>query len=102
MYEHLVIEWGDKVDPMDPEKKIMTPRVIANKVKHFFRCYSMNRHKNTVNTPAYHAEAYGNDDNRYDHRPYIYDISWDYQFEKIDEVLECLEEYKLRKEMGYD
>lgn len=57
---------------------------VANKVKHFFRCYSINRHKMTTITPAYHAETYGNDDNRYDLRPFLYNNDWEYQFEKID------------------
>ena len=40
------------------------PSVIAHKVKHFFRCYAINRHKMTVLTPSYHAESYSPDDNR--------------------------------------
>ena len=41
-----------------------SPKVIADKVKHFFRCYAINRHKMTVLTPSYHAESYSPDDNR--------------------------------------
>jgi NAD+ synthase (glutamine-hydrolysing) len=29
-----------------------------------------------VLTPSYHAEAYGIDDNRFDHRQFLYDVSW--------------------------
>jgi hypothetical protein len=36
---------------------------IAEKVKFFFRCYAVNRHKMTVITPAYHTETYSPDDN---------------------------------------
>lgn len=37
---------------------------LADKVKHFFRMYAINRHKLTVLPPAYHTEAYSADDNR--------------------------------------
>ena len=39
-----------------------------------------------VNTPSYHAEAYGNDDNRFDHRQFMYDTTWEHQFEQIDKL----------------
>ncbi|KAI1895956.1 hypothetical protein AGOR_G00112110 [Albula goreensis] len=45
---------------------------VANKVKRFFRMYSVNRHKMTTVTPAYHAENYSPDDNRFDLRPILY------------------------------
>jgi len=57
---------------------------IAEKVKHFFRCYSVNRHKMTVLTPAYHAECYSPDDNRFDHRQFLYNVLWTWQFRYID------------------
>jgi NAD+ synthase (glutamine-hydrolysing) len=62
-----------------------TPEQVSNKVKHFFRCYAINRHKMTVLTPAYHAESYSPDDNRYDHRPFLYNAQWTWQFRAIDE-----------------
>jgi len=65
---------------------------IAAKVKRFFYFYSLNRHKMTVITPSYHAESYGPDDNRFDLRPFLYNVSWGWQFRKIDE------ETKKRKE----
>lgn len=43
-------------------------------VKDFFRYYSMNRHKATVLTPSYHMESYSPDDNRYDHRQFLYNV----------------------------
>lgn len=61
-----------------------TPEEVADKVKHFFRCYAINRHKMTVLTPAYHAESYSPDDNRFDHRPFLYRASWSWQFRAID------------------
>lgn len=58
---------------------------VAEKVKHFFRCYAINRHKMTVLTPSYHAESYGPDDNRFDLRPFLYRANWSWQFRAIDE-----------------
>ncbi|GFG35262.1 hypothetical protein Cfor_06550 [Coptotermes formosanus] len=67
-----------------------TPEQVSNKVKHFFRCYAINRHKMTVLTPACHAESYSPDDNRYDHRPFLYNAQWTWQFRAIDEQLQTL------------
>lgn len=61
-----------------------TPEEIAAKTKHFFRCYAINRHKMTVLTPSYHAESYSPDDNRFDHRPFLYRANWSWQFKAID------------------
>ena len=58
---------------------------IAEKVKHFFRCYSINRHKMTVITPSYHAESYSPDDNRFDLRQFLYNNTWSWQFAAIDQ-----------------
>ena len=44
----------------------------------------MNRHKATTLTPAYHAESYSPDDNRYDHRQFLYNTAWPWQFKCID------------------
>eukprot|EP01091_Cochliopodium_minus_P008903 TRINITY_DN2092_c0_g2_i1.p1 TRINITY_DN2092_c0_g2~~TRINITY_DN2092_c0_g2_i1.p1 ORF type:complete len:703 (-),score=157.25 TRINITY_DN2092_c0_g2_i1:76-2184(-) len=60
---------------------------VAHKVKHFFRCYGINRHKMTTLTPSYHCESYSPDDNRYDHRPFLYNSVWDLQFEEIDKIV---------------
>ncbi|ESO87061.1 hypothetical protein LOTGIDRAFT_177462 [Lottia gigantea] len=65
-----------------------SPAEVASKVKFFFRSYSINRHKMTVVTPSYYAETYSPDDNRFDHRQILYDISWSWQFEAIDEALQ--------------
>ncbi|XP_063800244.1 glutamine-dependent NAD(+) synthetase [Pseudophryne corroboree] len=72
----------------------ISPRQVAEKVKHFFRMYSINRHKMTTLTPAYHAESYSPDDNRFDLRPFLYNASWTWQFRCIDEQLSYLEESK--------
>ncbi|NXE68458.1 NADE synthetase, partial [Calcarius ornatus] len=65
-------------------KELFTPREVASKVKHFFRMYSVNRHKMTTLTPSYHAENYSPDDNRFDLRPFLYNTSWSWQFRCID------------------
>ena len=77
------------------------PRVTASKVKHFFRMYAINRHKMTTITPAYHAESYSPDDNRYDLRPFLYNTNWTRQFAEIDRLVEALEKRQVR-ETGRD
>jgi len=69
----------------------MAPATVAEKVKKFFFFYSINRHKTTVLTPAYHAESYTPDDNRFDLRPFLYNASWTWQFQKMDEEVATLE-----------
>ncbi|XP_031244857.1 glutamine-dependent NAD(+) synthetase isoform X3 [Mastomys coucha] len=68
-----------------------TPRQVAEKVKLFFSKYSMNRHKMTTLTPAYHAENYSPDDNRFDLRPFLYNTRWPWQFLCIDNQVLQLE-----------
>ncbi|KAL4439201.1 hypothetical protein ABPG77_004103 [Micractinium sp. CCAP 211/92] len=69
-----------------------TPSEVAEKVKHFFKYYAINRHKATTLTPAYHAESYSPDDNRFDHRQFLYNFRWPWQFRRIDEVAAQAEE----------
>ena len=76
MYQRLLSRWQGR----------FTPSEIAIKVKHFFRCYAINRHKLTTLTPSYHAEAYSPDDNRFDLRQFLYPTNWARQFETIDAV----------------
>lgn len=64
----------------------LAPEAVAEKVKLFFRCYSVNRHKMTTLTPAYHAEQYSPDDNRFDLRPFLYPVAWPRQFAAIDRL----------------
>ena len=68
-----------------PPSSLLPPPQIAEKVKHFFRCYSINRHKMTVITPSYHAESYSPDDNRFDLRQFLYNNTWSWQFAAIDQ-----------------
>lgn len=48
----------------------------------------------TVVTPAYHAEQYSPDDNRFDHRPFLYRANWSWQFREIDRQVRC---FSIRK-----
>ena len=66
MFEHLLVKLSKKKDQVTG--KVMSPKEIADKVKQFFLIYSKNRHKMTVLPPSYHANAYGNEDNRYNLR----------------------------------
>jgi len=68
-----------------------TPTQVADKVKKFYKFYSINRHKMTVLTPSYHAEAYGTDDNRFDLRQFLYDTKWEVQFAEIDSIAQTIE-----------
>jgi NAD+ synthase (glutamine-hydrolysing) len=54
MWSKLLHTWGDR----------LSPQQIYEKVRFFFWCYGINRHKMTTLTPSYHAEQYGPDDNR--------------------------------------
>jgi hypothetical protein len=57
----------------------------------------MFRHKMTTLTPSYHAEVYSPDDNRFDHRPFLYNIRWTWQFSAIGKVcLQIIQNYKKR------
>ena len=69
----------------------LTPIAIAEKVKRFFRYYSINRHKMTTLTPSYHAENYSPDDNRFDLRQFLYNHLWPRQFRKIDSLTSLAE-----------
>ena len=79
MFEKLVYEWNH-----------LAPSEVAEKVKRFFFYYSINRHKMTTLTPAYHAESYSPDDNRFDLRQFLYNVRWTWQFRKIDQLVQEL------------
>ncbi len=80
MFEKLVEEWDT-----------LQPRAVAEKVKHFFTYYAINRHKMTTLTPSYHAESYSPDDNRFDLRQFLYQTRWTWQFRRIDALVKKLE-----------
>ncbi|KAL9100957.1 MAG: hypothetical protein Q9187_009298 [Circinaria calcarea] len=76
MWEHLVRKWGPQ----------LSPRQVYEKVRFFYHCFNVNRHKMTTMTPALHMEQYSPDDNRFDLRPFVYPVfSWPYR--KIEEAL---------------
>lgn len=76
MWSKLIHTWGDT----------LSPQQTYEKVKWFFRCYSINRHKMTTLTPSYHAEAYGTDDNRFDLRPFLYP-GFEHAYRKIEATI---------------
>jgi NAD+ synthase (glutamine-hydrolysing) len=80
MFEKLALEWDH-----------LPPRAVAEKVKRFFTYYAINRHKATVLTPAYHAEAYAPDDNRFDLRQFLYNTRWSWQFRRIEQLVAEME-----------
>ena len=78
MFSHLTTQWRDKY-PLEE---------IATKVKRFFHYYAINRHKMTILTPSYHAEAYSPDDNRFDLRPFLLPPQYQsWPFKKIDDLV---------------
>lgn len=78
MFLNLLHEWTPKG---------LTPEEIATKVKRFFYYYAINRHKMTTITPAYHAESYSPDDNRFDLRPFLIIPTFPWASKKIDETV---------------
>lgn len=61
--------------------------IVAEKVKKFWFFYAINRHKMTTMTPAYHAEQYSPDDNRFDLRPFLINPRFPLASKKIDEMV---------------
>ncbi|XP_076311459.1 NAD synthetase isoform X2 [Tachypleus tridentatus] len=90
MFCKLIHLWKDK----------LTPAEVAEKVKFFFRHYAINRHKMTVLTPSYHAESYSPDDNRFDHRQFLYNAKWKWQFDAIDVQVKLLKLMKGAEQVG--
>lgn len=76
----------------------LTPSEIAIKVKRFFYYYAVNRHKQTILTPSYHAEQYSPDDNRYDLRPFLILPTFPWASKKIDEVVQKSEQQAKAKD----
>ncbi|KAI1320651.1 glutamine-dependent NAD(+) synthetase with GAT domain-containing protein [Xylariaceae sp. FL0255] len=86
MFERLVHEWGAG------SERRLSPREVAEKGKRFFHFHKINRHKQTVATPAYHAESYSPDDHRFDLRPFLYPPAFgSREFRKIDDRFAVLE-----------
>lgn len=66
-------------------------QAIAEKVKFFFKMYSINRHKLTVLTPSVHMEEYSPEDNRHDLRQIFYNAGWPWQFRRLDQLVARLQ-----------
>ncbi|MCJ1289338.1 glutamine-dependent NAD(+) synthetase [Xylographa carneopallida] len=79
MWRKLLHEWGN----------MLSPQEIYEKTRSFFWYYSINRHKMTTVTPAYHAEQYSPDDNRFDLRPFLYP-SFDFAYRKIEKAIKAM------------
>eukprot|EP00891_Asterochloris_glomerata_P006489 jgi/Astpho2/6489/e_gw1.00096.52.1_t len=90
MFRALLVEWKGRYEPT----------LIAQRVKDFFKYYAQNRHKATTLTPAYHAENYSPDDHRFDHRQFLYNWRWPWQFSKIDALAEELSKQHKTKNAG--
>ncbi|KAL6871195.1 NAD+ synthase [Trichoderma novae-zelandiae] len=91
MFLRLLNEWGGHGK--------LSPREIADKVKRFHHYHFINRHKQTVSTPSYHASAYSPDDHRFDLRPFLYPAAFEsWSFKKIDERVAALEKAMERKQ----
>lgn len=84
MFERLVVDWSDH----------MTPRQVYAKVGDFFRFYAINRHKMTTMTPGLYLESYTPDDNRFDLRPFLYNVRFAFERRKIEGMLKKMEEKK--------
>lgn len=90
MFLRLLSEWASDGK--------MSPREVADKVKRFHHYYYINRHKQTIATPAYFAEGYSPDDHRFDLRPFVYPPAFEsWSFKKIDERVATLERKLGRK-----
>lgn len=95
MFRALVSRWGPG------SERGLSVSEVADKVKRFFFYYSINRHKMTTLTPAYHAEDYCPEDNRHDLRQFLYNPSWKWQFRGVDTLQQQYEkEAKMRSEGG--
>ncbi|CAD0020116.1 unnamed protein product [Aureobasidium pullulans] len=81
MWEKLCVDWRDQY----------TPGEVYTKVRRFMWFYAINRHKMTTITPAYYAEQYAPDDNRFDLRPFLYP-SFTFAHRKIENELKMMEE----------
>ncbi|KAH9526118.1 Glutamine-dependent NAD(+) synthetase [Dermatophagoides farinae] len=68
--------------------QLVEPTLLASKIKRFFTLYARNRHKQTILTPSLHTETYSPDDNRFDHRQFLFNTKWPWQFEQIDKMIE--------------
>lgn len=85
MFVKLYHEWSQPPHNYSAE-------LIAEKVKRFWFFYAINRHKMTTMTPAYHAEQYSPDDNRFDLRPFLINPRFPLASKNIDTIVSRIQE----------
>lgn len=85
MFVKLYHEWSQPPHNYSAE-------IIAEKVKRFWFFYAINRHKMTTMTPAYHAEQYSPDDNRFDLRPFLINPRFPVASKNIDNYVSKIKE----------
>ncbi|KAJ1564065.1 glutamine-dependent NAD(+) synthetase [Nowakowskiella sp. JEL0078] len=68
------------------------PYSMFTKLLHIWNHLTPN--ETTVLPPSYHMSSYSPDDNRFDLRPILYNSSWKYQFERIDQAVKELDTIK--------
>jgi len=54
----------------------LEPEIVGKKVKHFFTCYAINRHKTLTLTPAFYNNSNSINPYRNDQRQFIYNEQW--------------------------
>lgn len=64
----------------------LSPELIAQKVKNFFKFYAANRHKANTLPVSYHAEGADANCSKYDWRPIVYP-DFGRQFRQVDELV---------------
>ena len=79
------------------ELRVATPTLLADKVSTFFTWYGKTRSKMTILTPSIHATNYSPDDNRYDHRPFLY--PWFPESYQIKQVISLAKEMERREDV---
>ncbi|EDK40840.2 conserved hypothetical protein [Meyerozyma guilliermondii ATCC 6260] len=88
MFVKLYHEWSQP-------PRSLTADQVAEKVKKFWFFYAINRHKMTTMTPAYHAEQYSPDDNRFDLRPFLINPRFPWASKQIDEIVAEMKRHEI-------
>lgn len=103
MFQRLIGLWSsDRVRSPEDNGLSFEPKQIADKVKHFFHYYFINRHKATTLTASLHCNDYSPDDNRFDMRPFLYPPSAEsWPFKRIDQKVEEIEEARKKRKRSH-
>jgi NAD+ synthase (glutamine-hydrolysing) len=84
MFQKLLHSWGN----------LYSPREIYEKTRRFYYYYAVNRHKQVILTPSVHCDNYSCDDNRFDQRPILYPVGFEWQNRMMEEQVLALERRK--------